>query len=77
MALIRFILILSVIYFVVRFVMRFVLRSFMKNAQQNFQNQQKPTDNKREGDVTINTKSDQGKKIDKDEGDYVDYEEVK
>ncbi len=45
--------------------------------QRNFEDQQNQYNNKKEGDVTINTKSGKGKKIDKDEGDYVDYEEIK
>jgi len=45
--------------------------------QRNVENQQNQYNHKKEGDVTINTKSGKDKKIDKDEGDYVDYEEIK
>jgi hypothetical protein len=45
--------------------------------QQNAANQQTQKNNKKEGNVTINTKPNQGKKINKNEGDYIDYEEVK
>jgi len=77
MALIRFALILFVIFFVIRVVTRYVLRSYMKNVQRNFENQQNQHSNKKEGDVTINTQAKKGKKFDQDEGDYVDYDEIK
>ena len=44
--------------------------------QNNFESQQNEYNQKKEGDVTINTRPKSGKKIDKDEGDYVDFEEV-
>ena len=75
MALIRFLLILFVIYFVIRIFSRFVLNRYVKNMRNQYKNQQNQYNNK-EGDVTINTNSQQEKKIDKDEGDYVDYEEI-
>lgn len=76
MALVRFLLILFLIYFIVRIFTRYIFRSYFKKMQGNFEDQQNQY-NKKEGDVTINTKSGKGKKIDKDEGDYVDYEEIK
>ncbi|MCK5028727.1 MAG: DUF4834 family protein [Bacteroidales bacterium] len=77
MALVRFLLILFIIYFVIRIFTRYVFRSYVKNMQHNFENQQNKNNNKKEGDVTVNTKPKTGKKIDKDEGDYVDFEEIK
>jgi len=76
-ALARFLLILLIIYFIVKFFTRFILQRFFKKMQTNFESQQNQYQKKEEGDVTIKTKSDKNKKIDKDEGDYVDYEEVK
>jgi len=73
----RFLLIIFVVFFIIRLFTRYVLRSYVKNMQQNFNNQQNQNNNKKEGDVTINTKPKAGKKIDKDEGDYVDFEEIK
>ncbi len=73
----RFLLILFVIFFIVRIFTRYVLRRYFSKMQQNFEDQQQQYQNKKEGDVTINTKPNSSKKIDKDEGDYVDYEEVK
>jgi len=76
MALIRLILILLVIYLVIKIVARFLLRSFVKNVNRNFEDQQKKYRKEKEGDVTINAKPRGNKKIDKDEGVYVDYEEL-
>ncbi|MBU8891990.1 MAG: DUF4834 family protein [Bacteroidales bacterium] len=76
MALVRFLLVVLIIYFVIRIFTRYVFRSWLKNAQSNFKNQESQNSQKKEGDVTINTKPNKGKKIDKDEGDYVDYEEI-
>ncbi|MFC2152578.1 hypothetical protein ACFLSE_08630 [Bacteroidota bacterium] len=77
MALVRFLLILFLIYFIVRIFTRYVLRSYFKKMQRNFENQQNSYSNKKEGDVTINTDPNKGKKIEKEEGDYIDYEEIK
>lgn len=76
MALLRFILILFIIFFLIRIITRYVLRSYFKNMQRNFENQQNQHNRKKEGDVTINTKPRKEKKIDNDEGDYVDFEEL-
>ncbi len=73
--LVKFLLILFLIYFIVRIFTRYIFRSYFKKMQGNFEDQQNQY-NKKEGDVTINTKSGKCKKIDKDEGDYVDYEEI-
>jgi len=72
----KFLLIIFIIVFIIRIITRYVLRSFVKNMQENINNQQNQNNNKKEGDVTINTKPKAGKKIDKDEGDYVDFEEI-
>ncbi len=76
MALIKFVLILFVIFFLIRVFARYVLRSYVKNMQGNFNDRQNQQSQKKEGDVTINTKPQKEKKIDRDEGDYVDYEEI-
>jgi archaellum component FlaG (FlaF/FlaG flagellin family) len=76
MALIKFVLILFVIFFLIRVFARYVLRSYVKNMQRNFNDRQNQQSQKKEGDVTINTKPQKEKKIDRDEGDYVDYEEI-
>ncbi len=77
MVLVRFLLIVFLIYFIIRIFTRYIFRSYFKKMQGNFENQQNQYNNKKEGDVTINTKSGKNKKIDKNEGDYIDYEEIK
>ncbi len=76
MPLVKFVLVLLVIYFVIRVFTRFLFRSFANRMRNNFENQQQSYNQKKEGDVTINNKHQNSKKIDKDEGDYVDFEEV-
>ena len=76
MFLIRFALILLIIFFIIRIFSRYMLRSYVNNMKRNYENQQDQQNNKKEGDVTINTKQSKEKKIDSDEGDYVDYEEI-
>lgn len=76
MALVRFLLILLVIYLIIRVVTRFLFRSYAKKMRNNFENQQQNYNQKKEGDITIKTNHNDRKKIDKDEGDYVDFEEV-
>jgi len=45
--------------------------------KKNYENQQNQYNQQKEGDVTINTKPSKEKKFDKNDGEYVDYEEVK
>ena len=49
----------------------------MRNMHNNFENQANQYNDKKEGDVTINSNPNKDKKINKDEGDYVDFEEIK
>lgn len=77
MALVRFLLILFIIYFIIKIFTRYILGSFFKKMQGNFENQQNNRNNRKEGDVIIKTQPKGGKKIDKEEGDYIDYEEIK
>ena len=75
-AFVRFLLILFLIFFIVRIITRYALKNYFTKMQNNFESQQNEYNQKKEGDVTINTRPKSGKKIDKDEGDYVDFEEV-
>ena len=45
--------------------------------QQNFEERQNKYDQRKEGDVTIKKNSANNKKFKKEEGDYVDFEEIK
>lgn len=76
MFLIRFALILLLVFIIIRLVARFVLNAYIKNARQNFEQRNGAYNQKEEGDVTINTNPAKGKKFKSNEGDYVDYEEI-
>lgn len=73
----KFLLILLLIFILIRIVTRYAFRSYVKNVQRNFEESKNRYNQRPEGDVKINTKAKQSKKINKDEGDYVDFEEVK
>ncbi len=87
MGLLKFLAIFALIYFGFRFIFRLVipyfLGRFVRRAQQNFmdqmnQQQQRPPEDFREGEVTIEqTKPKSGPKKDFEGGEYVDFEEVK
>jgi len=89
MGFLRYALIFLLIYFGVRIFMRYVvpllLGIFVRKAQKNFQNQfeqyQQQADPKQtqfqEGEVTISKKSNTKKSKGDDDGDYIDFEELK
>lgn len=73
--LLRFFAIIFLIVFGISLVSRFVLKQFIRKMGGGFQNQ---TQNKarREGEVHVNTQQQKEKIVDKNVGEYVDYEEV-
>lgn len=77
----RTLVVIAVIYFAIRVITRYVLPLLvdqgLKNMQQKMQDQQRNRQQHRpEGEVTIERdKQNQDNKI-KDEGEYVDFEEV-
>ncbi len=73
----RFLLVLLIIYLIIRVFSRYFIRRFAKNMQQNFEERQNRYNQRKEGDVTIKKNSSNDKKIKKDEGDYIDFEEIK
>ncbi len=82
--LLKFIFIFLLVYYglklITRYVVPFFAKRYIKNMQNNFNKQQhkKPYYNKsNEGDVIIKSNQRKGKKVDKDIGEYIDYEEVK
>lgn len=86
MGLLRFLLIFALIYLVFRFIVRlglpWVLNRFVRKAQRNFEHQYgAPPEQSiyEEGDISISQpKSDKSKsRPENDEGDYVDFEDVK
>ncbi len=73
----RFLLVLLIVYLIIRIFSRYFIRRYAKNMQQNFEDRQNRYNKRKEGDVTIKTNSANNKKFKKDEGDYVDFEEIK
>lgn len=69
----RTILIIIAVYYLVKFIM-WIFRPTVKpdNANRSYNTQQK----KKEGEITINYISEKKKHIQKDSGDYVDFEEI-
>lgn len=69
----RLLLIFLIIYLVVKFIQSFA-RPVQSSKNPRYSN---PSENRNEGDVTITGKSGKGgKKVFKDEGEYIDYEDV-
>lgn len=59
------------IFFIINLFIRFIIRSFSR------QNGQKHTEKKRkDGEITVIKKDSNKKVIDKNEGDYIDFEEM-
>jgi CBS domain containing-hemolysin-like protein len=87
MALLRFIAIAVLIYYAIKFIGRLLAPFIMKKMadkmndrfQQNFNNQQQyqQQQNKKEGEVTVEGQARKKSKFSKDEGEYVDYEDIK
>lgn len=79
MAFLRFILIFFLVLYILQIVIRFIFRRYIKKIQKQFDQQQEfyKHQNSKEGDVIIE-KTEQGtKKVSKNDGEYVDYEEIK
>jgi len=83
MGTLRTIAILIIIYYIGKVLARYVfplfLRNYIKNISTGVNNDQniKKEQVKKEGEVTIDHKPDpKEKKVEKGEGDYVDFEEV-
>jgi hypothetical protein len=80
---VRFLLIAFLIYLVavlfLRYVFPFILRLFVRrmsdNVRKQYEKEQQKTE-KKKGDITIDYTPKSKKKIDKDTGDYVPFEEI-
>jgi len=53
------------------------MKRFVKKMTNSFPNQASQAEQKRKGEVTIDHKPKSAKKVNKDEGDYIDYEDIK
>lgn len=71
--LLKTILILVAVYYMVTFINRYLLNRYARRVQER-----KTREGKRsEGKVTIESPGKQDKRFPRDEGEYVDYEEIK
>ncbi|MBI9067122.1 MAG: hypothetical protein JEZ09_07505 [Salinivirgaceae bacterium] len=66
------------IFFIVIYLLGFIGRMLIKNwlRKMGNHNESQSNDNRKEGEVIINTNTKDSKKFNKTDGDYVDYEEV-
>jgi hypothetical protein len=64
--------------FIGGFISRYLIGRYFRNIRDNIHNQynEKQKERQKDGDVTINSKKRNKKHFDKDDGEYVDYEEV-
>ena len=79
LTLIKIFLFFVILVFLGGFIVRYLLKRFFRNMQKNIYNQYREQDKqKKEGKVTIeyNKKESRRKKYGKDQGDYIDYEEI-
>ena len=85
MGLIRFAIIFFLVYFLIslfsRYVLPFVLRFFFRRmsdrVRRDYENKMREKNNReREGEVTIRYRPGENKIITKDDGEYIDYEEL-
>lgn len=70
--------IIVVLYYVFKFVGRLLFPVLVKKAVNNMQARQRnyQREQKREGEVTIETKQNQQRKASSNDGEYVDFEEI-
>ncbi len=79
---IRTLFIIAVFYFIIRIFTRYILPMIVdkgvKSMQQKMQEQQQQNQrsNRYEGEVTIEKNRKKNNKYDKEEGEYIDFEEV-
>ena len=79
MGFIRFILILVLVYFLFKLLFTWVFGPFLRGyySQGPQQNKDYGNSGKREGEVTIDFMPKNKKVVNKDKGEYIDYEEIK
>lgn len=80
MQLLRTILIILVVYYAIKFISRLVMPYLIKKVvtqAQDRMHQQQQGHMKEEGEVTLQMKQNQHTKYNPDEGEYVDFEEIK
>ena len=74
--LLRTILIIVVVYYLFKIVGKIAFASVINQAQKNIRQNQPQTNRKKEGEVTIITQDKNSSKFDRNDGEYVDFEEI-
>lgn len=72
----KFLLIVFIILYLISFLVKWFFNSLIKKATSGANYDQSYGQNRQEGDVTINQQPEKSKLFKKDDGEYVDYEEV-
>jgi flagellar biosynthesis/type III secretory pathway M-ring protein FliF/YscJ len=75
-ALLRFILIAFLVLTILGYISRFLLRIFLKRQAKKMNNQQEESKGQKVGDAYIKGNPPKEKVVDKNVGDYVDFEEI-
>lgn len=71
----RFFIIFLIVMYLIGFVAKWAIKRWIKNINKSNNNYNNYS-NKPEGEVTLKYNKAKDKKIKKDEGEYIDYEEV-
>lgn len=81
MVILKFLLIVFVVFYLILLLGRLYIRRFIRKNSRQYQQQKEQTKNggrrHKTGDTFVQYKPNEKKNIPKDEGDYVDYEEIK
>ncbi len=72
----KFVVIAILVIYLLGFLFRLLLRYYIKRMAKRFEGFANQTQSRPEGDITVDEPSKQRKKVDKNMGEYVDYEEV-
>ncbi len=73
----RFVLIAILVIYAVGFIFRLLLRFYIKRMGKKYGWNAQESEQRPEGEIKVKGNRPQSKKVDKDLGEYVDYEEVK
>jgi hypothetical protein len=76
-AFLRFVLIAIIVIYLLGFIFRLFLRFYIKRMGKRYGWNAQESEQRPEGDIKLKGTQPKSKKVDKDLGDYVDYEEVK
>lgn len=77
LAFLRFILIAILVIYIMGFIFRLLLRFYIKRMGKRYGWNAHESEQRPEGDIKVKGAQPKTKKVDKNIGDYVDYEEIK